>query len=154
MMNSPETPSEKVGPSKAGLLNRVIAKAIDFIIIGAMLEIIPVAGYFAGLVYLLIADGLMDGKSVGKWLIGLRVVVKDSEPLRSCGFSEAIIRNILFAAVYLLFGLLMGIPLIGWILSFAVIAAAVMFEGLIMFGSEDGSRFGDEIAKTWVIEEK
>ena len=119
-----------------------------------MLEIIPVAGYFAGLVYLLIADGLMDGKSVGKWLIGLRVVVKDSEPLRSCGFKEAIMRNVLFAAAYLLFGLLMGIPLIGWILSFVVIAAVVLFEGLIKFGSEDGSRFGDEIARTRVIEER
>jgi uncharacterized RDD family membrane protein YckC len=153
-MNSPETPSEKEGPLKAGLLNRIIAKAIDFIIIGAMLEIIPVAGYFAGLLYLLIADGLIDGRSVGKWLIGLRVVAKGSEPLRSCGFKEAIIRNILFAAAYLLFGLLKGIPLIGLILSFVVIAAVLLFEGLVMLGSEDGSRIGDEIAGTLVIEER
>lgn len=153
-MNPPETLSEKEGLSKAALLNRVIAKAIDFIIVGALLEIIPTVGYFAGLVYLLIADGLIEGKSVGKWLIGLRVVLKDSDPVVSCGFKESILRNILFVAVYLLFGLLRGIPLIGWILSFVVITVIVLFEYLIMFGSEDGRRFGDEIAKTFVIEER
>ncbi len=153
-MNSPETLSEKEEVSQAGLLNRVIAKTIDIIIVVALFEIIPVAGYFAGLVYLMIADGLNGGKSIGKWLIGLKVTLQDTDFPSACGFKESIIRNVLFISAYLFFGLFKGIPLLGWILSFAVIAVVVIFEGLTMFGSSDGSRFGDEIAKTHVIKEK
>ena len=50
--------SQSVGITKAAILNRVIAKSIDFLIIAALLEIIPRAGYFIGLAYLLIGDGL------------------------------------------------------------------------------------------------
>lgn len=153
-MNSPEDQSVKEEAKKAGQLDRVIAKAIDFIIVGALLEIIPVAGYFAGLVYLLISDGVNDGRSLGKWLIGLKVVITGSDPAVPCGLKQSILRNLLFGVAYIIFGLLRVIPLIGWILAAAVFAVVVFFEWIIMFGSEDGGRFGDEIAKTMVIEEK
>lgn len=153
-MNSPEALSVKEEPRKAGQLDRVIAKTIDFIIVGALLEIIPVAGYFAGLVYLLISDGVNEGRSLGKWLIGLRVVLRGSSPIAPCTLKESIMRNFFFGVAYLIFGVLRVIPLIGWILSIAVFGVVVFFEWLIMFGSEDGGRFGDEIAKTMVIEGK
>lgn len=153
-MNSPETLSVKEESRKAGQLDRVIAKTIDFIIVGALLEVIPTAGYFAGLVYLLISDGVNDGRSLGKWLIGLKVVIGGTNPPVACGLKQSILRNLLFGAAYLIFGILRVIPLIGWILSVAVFAVAVFFEWIIMFGSQDGGRFGDEIAKTIVIEER
>ncbi len=59
---------------RGSLLLRAIAKTLDFIIIAAAAEVIPKAGFFAGLAYLLIGDGLFDGRSVGKKIIGLRVV--------------------------------------------------------------------------------
>lgn len=152
-MNSPDALTVKEEPRKAGQLDRVIAKTIDFIIVGALLEIIPVAGYFAGLVYLLISDGVNEGRSLGKWLIGLRVVLRGS-PSVQCSLKESILRNFFFGVAYLIFGVLRMIPLIGWILSIAVFGVVVFFEWLIMFGSEDGGRFGDEIAKTMVIEGK
>ena len=40
--------------TRAGLLVRTVAKILDFIIIAAAVEIVPRAGYFAGLTYLLI----------------------------------------------------------------------------------------------------
>ncbi|MBI4842827.1 MAG: RDD family protein [Nitrospirae bacterium] len=153
-MSSPENLSEKAVPAKAGLLNRIIAKSIDLLIISAMIELLPVAGYFAGLVYLFIADGLIEGRSVGKWLIGLKVIIRDSDPPAPCGFKESILRNILFVAVYLIFGVFRFIPLIGWLFTAAAVAVIVVFESLIIVGSEDGMRFGDEIAKTQVVYEK
>ena len=51
---------------RADLLLRTVAKILDFIIIAAAVEIVPRAGFFAGLAYLLIGDGLFDGRSLGK----------------------------------------------------------------------------------------
>ena len=140
---------------KADNLERVVARMIDFIIVVALLEIVPKVGYFAGLAYLLIADGLFEGRSVGKMLIGIKIVLSNgSGTARACGFKESIFRNLPFAAGYLLYGIFCGIPLIGWLLSFAVITLVPVFEFLVMTGSDLGMRLGDEIAKTWVVEDK
>ena len=87
--------SQSVGITKAAILNRVIAKSIDFLIIAALLEIIPRAGYFIGLAYLLIGDGLFEGRSLGKRLIGTRVIL--CETGKACSFRESIIRNFIDA---------------------------------------------------------
>jgi hypothetical protein len=152
-MELPESSEKQEELTKAGLLNRIIAKTIDFIIVGALFEIIPKIGYLAGVIYLLIADGLFDGRSIGKKLIGLRVILY-THGNSVCGFKESIIRNFPFVGGYILFGILKGIPLIGWILSIIVPVAILLFESLIMVGSEDGMRMGDEFAKTRVVEEK
>lgn len=154
-MDLTESPNKEGGLTKARILNRIIARTIDFIIVGALLETIPKIGYFAGMTYLLIADGLFDGRSVGKRLIGLKVILytTDTNTNLACGFKESIIRNFSFAIGYILFGILGNIPLIGWILSIIVPVVILLFEGLIMVGSEDGMRLGDEFAKTQVVEE-
>ncbi len=140
---------------KADHLERVVARMIDFIIVVALLEIVPRVGYFAGLAYLLIADGLFEGRSVGKMLIGIKVVFSNVlDTPRACGFKESIFRNLPFAVGYILYGIFSGIPLIGWLLSFAVITLIPVFEFLVMTGSETGMRLGDEIAKTRVVEDK
>ncbi len=126
---------------RAGLLLRVFAKVLDFILIAAAAEIVPKAGFYAGLAYLLISDGLFDGRSIGKLLIGLRVVSAAGEP---CSMRESIMRNAPLGAGLLLY----KIPWIGWI--FLVFISAVEF--LILLGSKNGMRFGDELAGTLVIE--
>jgi len=126
---------------KAGLLLRTIAKILDFIIIIAAVEVIPKAGFFAGLAYLLIGDGLLGGRSLGKKLIGLRVVSADTN--ESCTFRDSILRNSIFGIGYLFY----KIPWFGWI--FIVIISVVEF--IILLGSQDGMRLGDEIAKTKVV---
>jgi len=141
--------------TKADNLERFVARMIDIIIVAVLLEIVPKIGYFAGLVYLLIADGLFEGRSVGKMLIGIRVVfINGMKRVAPCGFKESMYRNLPFAAAYILFGVFKGIPLIGWILSLAVITVVPVFEFLVMTGSEMGMRLGDEIAKTRVVEDK
>jgi uncharacterized RDD family membrane protein YckC len=127
---------------RASLLLRIFAKVLDFILIAAVAEVVPKAGFYAGLFYLLISDGLFDGRSIGKLLIGLRVVsVTGHEP---CSMKESIVRNAPLAAGLLLYKL----PWIGWV--FIMIVSFVEF--LILLGSKNGMRLGDELAKTLVIE--
>lgn len=127
---------------KVNLLLRVFAKIVDFILIASIGEIIPSAGFYAGLSYLLISDGLFNGRSIGKYLMGLRVIsTVTNEP---CSMKESILRNALFGLGLILY----KIPLIGWIFIIIILA----FEFLIVLGSRDGTRLGDEIAKTMVTE--
>ncbi len=127
---------------RAGLLLRTAAKIIDLILIAAVIEIIPRAGYFAGLAYLLLGDGLFDGRSIGKKLLKLRTVSMETN--NPCSFKDSILRNSTLAAGYAL----RIIPWIAWI--FIVIACALEF--ILILGSKDGMRLGDEIAKTTVLE--
>ncbi len=129
-------------PQRAGLLLRTVAKVIDFVIIAAAVEVIPKAGFFAGLVYLLIGDGLLNGRSLGKKLIGIQVVSIDT--LTPCTFRESIIRNCTFGLGFLFYKMLW----FGWIF----IALISFFEFLILLGSKNKMRIGDEIAKTTVID--
>lgn len=153
LFNQPISGSKETG--KAGFLNRIIARTIDFIIVAALYEVIPRVGFFAGLTYLLIADGLFEGRSVGKKLIGLRVIIyNNTDKVTACSFKESIYRNFPFAVGFMVFGVFNIMPLIGWIFSFIAAAVVVLFESLILLGSEKGMRLGDELAKTHVIEEK
>ena len=127
---------------RAGLLLRTAAKIVDFILIAAVIEIIPRAGFFAGLTYLLLGDGFFDGRSVGKKLLKIQVVSAGTDS--PCTFKESILRNSTFAVGYVLW----IVPFIGWI--FILIISAV--ELVLVLGSKDGMRLGDEIAKTAVIE--
>src|SRR4030042_1424814 len=94
---------------RAGLLLRTVAKILDFIIIAAAIEVIPKAGFFAGIAYLLIGDGLFDGRSLGKKLIGLRVVSADTNT--PCTFRDSILRNSTFGIGFLFYKMIW----FGWI---------------------------------------
>lgn len=121
---------------------RVIAKSIDLIIILAVAEVLPKAGFLAGVGYMLTCDGFINGRSIGKKLVGLAVVSKATwEP---CSMKDSILRNALLA-VGLLF---LKIPFIGW----ALLIAVFLIELIVLIGSSEGSRLGDEIANTAVFE--
>lgn len=126
---------------KAGILNRFVARIIDLIIAAALSKLLYPVGFFAGLTYLLIADGFFDGRSLGKKLINLRTVRRDGE---LCSYRESVLRNTTIAAGYLFF----FIPYVGWILTLLVF----IVEALVIIGNEKGLRIGDELAKTIVTE--
>lgn len=127
--------------ARASLLLRVVSKGIDFVLIFAAAEALPKAGWLAGIGYLLISDGLFDGRSIGKKLTGLRVADEAGAP---CTIKGSILRN-----STLTIGLLLWkIPFLGWIFLLAVIA----LEFILLVGSKEGRRLGDEIARTSVVE--
>ncbi len=127
---------------KAHVLNRFIAKLIDLFVVAAATQIAPPVGFLSGLAYILIADGFASGKSIGKRLVGLQTLRVDlREP---AGFRESIIRNLPFGAAQIAF----AVPYVGWIVSAAILA----FEALLVVGNEQGRRFGDEVARTQVLD--
>jgi len=127
---------------KATVLNRFIAKSLDFLIVLAIAEVAPPYGFWAGLWYLLVADGFA-GRSIGKRLIGLQAWVSDLH--MGAGFKDSIIRNIPIAASYLAW----QVPYVGW-LGTAVILSV---ESLLIIGNDRGLRIGDELAHTQVVNE-
>lgn len=130
------------GLQKAPLLLRVMAKTIDLIAVGAAVAVIPSAGIFAGVAYILIGDGLLDGRSLGKRIMGLRVI---SVPTGGKGsFRDSMIRNAPFAAALLLY----LIPFVGWFFS----ALIIVFEFLLILGNPESMRLGDDLAGTQVVE--
>ncbi len=126
---------------KAGTLNRFVARIIDLIIAAALSMLLYPVGFFAGLTYILIADGFFDGRSLGKKLINLRTIKNDGE---LCSYKESVLRNITIACGYLFF----FIPYVGWFCTLVIFVV----EALIIIGNDKGLRIGDELAKTFVIE--
>ena len=129
---------------KASLLLRSVSKGVDIIVFLAAAEALRRAGWLAGIAYILISDGLFDGRSIGKKLTGLRVAMAADGSRATV--RESIIRNSPIAGALLLW----KIPFIGW-LGLAVVLAV---EFVILLGNPDGKRLGDEMAKTMVLESR
>jgi uncharacterized RDD family membrane protein YckC len=127
---------------KADIVNRIIARFIDILVVAALSKLLPPVGFFAAVTYLLIADGFPKGGSIGKRLIGLKTVVPMSS--HACSFRDSIIRNFPLAIGYLLF----FVPYIGWVFTLLIL----VLEGLLVIGNERGMRIGDELAKTQVLD--
>ena len=125
---------------KADYLPRIVARIIDLLLAAALAQLVVPVGFFAGMVYLLIADGVAQGRSLGKGLIGLRVVTPDTQP---AGLQASMLRNLPIAVGYAMF----AVPWIGWLLGGAV----MVFEGLLVLGNVRGRRLGDDLADTQVV---
>lgn len=128
--------------TRAGLLVRTVAKILDFIIVAAAAEVVPKAGFYAGLAYLLIGDGLFGGRSLGKRLVGLRVISAVSQ--KPCTIRDSIMRNSIFGIGYLFSKFLW----FGWI--FVLLVS--VFEFIVLLGNKEHMRLGDEMAKTLVLD--
>ena len=125
------------------ILNRAVSRGIDLVIALAVAEALPRAGWFAAVLYILVADGVAGGQSLGKKLLGLRVIGADGEP---CGLKDSIMRNLMFGLGILFWTLLH--PILGW----PLLAAAIGVEFLVLIGSDKGRRLGDELAGTTVVD--
>jgi uncharacterized RDD family membrane protein YckC len=128
---------------KADLTTRAVAGFVDLLLIIGLARLPDVLGFLSPLGYILIRDGLFQGRSIGKKLIGLGVVVvAEDVPERAATYREAIIRNMPLAAAYILF----LIPYAGWLLG----PLALGVECLVAVGDDQGMRIGDMLARTRV----
>ncbi len=126
---------------KADLTTRAAAGFVDLLLIIGLARLPDVLGFLSAVGYLLFRDGLFEGQSAGKKLIGIRVVPSD-EGL-TVTYRESIIRNIPLALAFMLF----LIPYAGWLLG----PVALGVECLAAIGDDRGMRIGDMLARTWVI---
>lgn len=125
----------------AGTTDRFIAKFVDLLIAAALSKILSPVGFFAGIAYLLIADGFWEGQSIGKRITRIQVCqLVNSAP---ASFRESVIRNAPLA-----FGLFaLVIPYLGPVILVGILA----IESLLLLGNDEGKRIGDELAGTWTV---
>ncbi|MGE5699205.1 MAG: RDD family protein [Deltaproteobacteria bacterium] len=86
-------------------------------------------GIFLSMIYIVFRDGLFSGQSVGKKVMGIRVIHTDGRPI---SFVDSSFRNVLFLVPYLL-------PL------------GLVIETAAMFRTPERQRLGDRIAGTRVV---
>ena len=121
------------GTVPADWQTRSLAFLIDLILFIALFYGLGAAyhfwGVFLSMVYFVFRDGFFSGQSIGKKVMGIRVVHLDGRPI---SFVDSSFRNVLFLVPYLL-------PL------------TLIVESAALFRSPDRLRIGDRIAKTRVV---
>ena len=130
---------------KASVVKRILARLVDGLVAWAFALVLPPIGILIGLLYLAVADGVQKGQSLGKMVFGLEVVTSSGSP---CDLKSSIYRNIPFELA-LLFA---AIPLLGWILLIIAGIPILLIELWLVIADHNGSRLGDRIAGTTVIE--
>ncbi|MGB7631883.1 MAG: RDD family protein [Candidatus Deferrimicrobium sp.] len=130
---------------RARYLARLVGKAADLIVAMSLWHIPGAAGVFAALFYLLMCDGFPGGRSLGKWLTGLKVVRIDRDGM---DFTASLMRNLPVAAPFLFY----LFPVIGPFFAYTVGISILLIETYLGFYDPDGQRAGDTFAETLVVE--
>lgn len=112
---------------------RILAWLLDWLIVFGASLLLGGLAWGLGAAYVLLRDGLFEGQSVGKRILGLRVV---REPGKGpVGFAESALRNVL------------------WILP--VVNVVMGLTGLhYLINDPKGRHWGDRLANTRVITAK
>lgn len=132
-------------PLNVAKISRLIAKAIDFFIILILSIFFYPLGIVLSIIYLVVADSLQNGQSVGKKIIGFCVIsLEDGSP---CSVKQSTVRNLPFIIPLAL----AIIPLLGWILSLLVGVPLILLELYLIAKLDTGHRLGDVMADTSVM---
>jgi uncharacterized RDD family membrane protein YckC len=139
-----------VREGRVKLTSRFVAKLIDVMIALTLAKIVlSPLGPVIAILYSLFADGFrfgrLRGQSLGKALMGLRVIDRSSKEF--CSLKQSVIRNspVGFAIVFAV------IPIYGWILLALIGPILAGVEGYLMVKVEAGHRLGDVMAETEVV---
>jgi uncharacterized RDD family membrane protein YckC len=134
---APEAPAETFLPVPADWQSRGLAFLADLLIytgllFGARHFLGEILSGFLAMVYIVFRDGLFGGQSVGKKILGIRVVHMDGRPI---SYVDSSFRNVLFIFY----------PI------YALTAAVIVVEALVSLRDPQRRRLGDRIAKTCVV---
>jgi len=137
--------------SKTDPTKRIVAFIVDALVYLVIYIFLffwaRVGDYFAWILaggYLLVKDGLHSGQSLGKKVFGLRVVNVDMK--RPGDITDSVKRNLIFFIP----GLFRFVPFLGSLIATVVFAIELYF----IFNDVQGLRWGDNFARTMVVEEK
>ena len=138
-----------LGPRLTSLFSRFAAKAIDLLFTLAIFLILHrFSPLFAVLVASLLAgfaDGFGNGQSVGKRIIGLRVI-DDSNGV-GCSLQQSFLRNIGFSLVFIC----AAVPVL-WVILVLLVLPILLLEVYLLATLETGVRLGDVLGNTLVQE--
>lgn len=119
--------------------------SIDFIISLILALLAYPLGVFAGVIYLSVKDSMGGGNSLGKRLLGFRVVsLVDGTP---CSMKQSVLRNLIFVIPFAF----TIIPVWGWPFCFLFLVPLVGLEIFFLLKGSSGHRLGDMMAETTVI---
>jgi uncharacterized RDD family membrane protein YckC len=146
-------PGEREEPGspypKASLLLRGGARVVDVGVAWGLFVLLGQAGSLAALLFILLADGMLEGQSVGKRVFGVKVV---HLPTRSAArHRDSALRNAPLGLV-MLFGMLP--PPIGGV---SFLAGLLVIGGVELWSvlrDPLGQRRGDQWAQTQVVDGK
>ena len=138
-----------LGERHTSVFNRLIAKAIDLLVVVAILflgkALWQPAGILAAALLCAFQDAMGDGQSVGKRIMGLRVV--DDRTGQACSYRLSAIRNVPFVLA-VVFG---AIPWL-WLFLLLIAAPLMALEFFALLSIESGIRLGDVLGNTLVVE--
>ena len=134
---------------KVSVLNRILAKAIDLLIVITVAALIPrPLGPLMGFLYSLFADGIhyrqFQGQSVGKKVMGLQVI--NTKRKGPASYRDSALRNAPIG-VATFFAI---IPLWGWLILALIGLPLMVMEVYLMLSVETGHRLGDVMGDTEV----
>lgn len=133
---------------KASLFLRGCARAVDILLAWALYESTGPAGIVIALLYLLFADGLIEGQSPGKKLFGVRVVYLPTR--QGARRRDSVLRNAPFGLIIVL----SMMPELGMKAFVAGILVIGGIEAVTCWRDRDGLRYGDLWAQTQVVDGK
>jgi uncharacterized RDD family membrane protein YckC len=144
-------PEESPYP-KADVTLRLLARLCDLGLAVGIGGAANALGPILAAAYLLAADGLIHGQSIGKRIFGVRAMVRPPTPGsrgQPAGYRESFLRNAPIALV----ALFLGIPQM-WIVFFLVGVPILGYEAFRVWKDERGIRMGDLFADTQVVDGK
>jgi uncharacterized RDD family membrane protein YckC len=131
---------------KADPFLRVSARLLDLAVALAPAFYLPSPmGVWLGAIYLALSDGMFSGRSIGKWILHLKVV--DRETGEECRYTHSIRRNLYYALIFLL----IFSPIGGTIIALILLLFALPVDLYGIFFREDGMRMGDLWGETMVV---
>ncbi len=133
--------------SQVTLWDRIAAKSVDIFLMAILFYAGRILwrpwGVAAALILCALQDGMGNGQSPGKKMLGLRVVHMDTGT--ACTFQESLLRNLPFCMVTL-FATLPWLAWCFWLLGIPIMA----FELFLVYSLESRLRLGDILAHTHV----
>ncbi len=136
--------------SRAHIFNRILAKLIDLLFVFLFAILFYPVGPICGFLYSVFGDGItfgsIAGASLGKRIMGLRVIhVLEKRPAH---WKDSLLRNAP-VGVATFFAI---IPIWGWLIAGLLGLPLMMIEVYLILTVETGHRLGDVMADTEVIE--
>ena len=135
---------------KVNVMNRVIAKVIDILIVFILAATLPYRiGPLLGFLYSLFGDGfnfgIFQGQSIGKKMMKLRVISTVTK--KPANWKESALRNAP-VGVATFFGI---IPIWGWLILALIGVPLMLMEIYLMLRVDTGHRLGDVMGDTEVV---
>lgn len=122
---------------------RLLAKSADLMVAVLFVAVVPTVGSLLALAFLLLVDGMPNGQSPGKRLMGVKAVHVPTR--QGCSLRQSVIRNLPVAVAF-------GFAVNPFLLLVAIPVG--LFELYMVATDPLGVRIGDIFADTQVIDGK